>query len=169
MEDGQKIVLSLGTNQGNKLENILYCIQLIKERIGIVTQVSRVYQTPSWGFESDVFFNCALEVETKNSPHEILTIALSIEEDMGRIRKIQEGYQSRIIDVDLLFYGDEIINTDKLQIPHPLMQDRKFVLLPVSDLNLEWIHPILMQSIGDLIKNCSDSSECIVVQALAFQ
>ncbi|MCW2121160.1 2-amino-4-hydroxy-6-hydroxymethyldihydropteridine diphosphokinase [Flavobacterium sp. 7A] len=168
MSEGQKIVLSLGTNQGDKLENILLCIQLIKEKIGMVTQISKVYQTPSWGFESDVFFNCAIEVESVQCPHEILQSALSIEQEMGRTRSGIVGYESRIIDVDLIFYGAATIDTEELKIPHPLMQERKFVLMPISDFNLKWEHPIFKQSIGELLDNCSDESDCIVVQAVDF-
>lgn len=168
MNLGQKIVLSLGTNQGDKLGNILFCIQLIKEKIGVVTQVSKLYQTPAWGFEGDVFFNCALEVETNQNPIDILKIALSIEQEMGRVRNEQQGYQSRIIDIDLILCGEEVVDTDELQIPHPLMQDRKFVLMPVSDLNLQWKHPVFNMTIVALLENCRDQSECIAVQAIDF-
>jgi 2-amino-4-hydroxy-6-hydroxymethyldihydropteridine diphosphokinase len=164
----QKVVISLGTNQGDKLGNILFCIQLIKENIGAVTQVSKLYETSSWGFESDAFYNCALEVETTQNPIEILNNALSIEQEMGRVRKEHLGYQSRIIDIDLIFFGEEVINTLDLQIPHPLMQERKFVLLPVSDLNVQWKHPVFNQSIKSLLENCQDESDCVVVQEIDF-
>lgn len=168
MKEGNKIVLSIGTNQGDKLENIVHCIQLIKEKIGMVTQVSKIYQTPSWGFESDPFFNCALEVMSQQTPNEILESALSIEQEMGRTRTGIEGYQSRIIDIDLILYGDTVIESEKLTLPHPLLQERKFVLLPLADLNLEWEHPIFHKTIATLLEVCPDASECVVVQALAF-
>ncbi|AWG20287.1 2-amino-4-hydroxy-6-hydroxymethyldihydropteridine diphosphokinase [Flavobacterium faecale] len=168
MKEGKKIVLSIGTNQGDKLENIVQCIQLIKEKIGMVTQVSKIYQTPSWGFESDPFFNCALELVSNKTPIETLELALAIEQEMGRTRSEQLGYQSRIIDIDLILFGNEVVDSEQLQLPHPLMQERKFVLLPLTDLNLDWEHPILKQSIPVLLENCSDQSECVVVQALAF-
>ncbi|WP_418264819.1 2-amino-4-hydroxy-6-hydroxymethyldihydropteridine diphosphokinase [Flavobacterium faecale] len=164
----QKVILSLGTNQGDKLGNILFCIQLIKEQIGEVTQVSKLYETPSWGFESDAFYNCALEVATIQSPLEVLKKALSIEQEMGRVRQQQIGYQSRIIDIDLIFYGEQVIHTEELQIPHPLMQDRKFVLMPILDLNIQWKHPVLNKTIESLVGNCKDSSECLVVQDIDF-
>ncbi|WP_366186694.1 2-amino-4-hydroxy-6-hydroxymethyldihydropteridine diphosphokinase [Flavobacterium ovatum] len=164
----QKVVLSLGTNQGDKLGNILFCIQLIKEKIGVVTQVSKLYESPSWGFESDAFYNCALEVKTTQSPSGILKNALSIEQEMGRIRKEQLGYQSRIIDIDLVFFGEELIDTVDLQIPHPLMQERKFVLMPVSDLKIQWKHPVFNQTITSLLENCQDQSDCVVVQEIDF-
>jgi 2-amino-4-hydroxy-6-hydroxymethyldihydropteridine diphosphokinase len=87
------------------------------------------------GFDSDAFYNCALIVHTFSSAHKILTEALKIEKELGRIRGEGKGYQSRIIDIDLIAFDEEIINSEKLQIPHPLMQDRKFVLLPIH-LNL---------------------------------
>ncbi len=163
-----QVILSLGTNQGNKLENILNCVQLISEKIGKVTRISMLYETPSWGFESDAFYNCALSVMTALEPIQVLELALSIEQEMGRIRKEQLGYQSRIIDIDLIFFEDKIVDEDSLQIPHPLMQGRKFVLMPLLDLNISWKHPILNQTIATLLENCPDDSNCKVVQKLGI-
>ena len=166
MKIQHQVIVSLGTNQGNKLENILNCVQLINEKIGSVVRISKLYETPSWGFESDAFYNCALLVETPYEPAQVLEFALMIEHEMGRIRKEQLGYQARIIDVDLIFFEDRIINTDTLQIPHPLLQERKFVLMPVLDLGISWKHPVLNQTIAALLENCSDDSNCVVVQKL---
>ncbi|GIZ10337.1 2-amino-4-hydroxy-6-hydroxymethyldihydropteridine diphosphokinase [Flavobacterium sp. UMI-01] len=168
MELGHKVVLSLGTNQGDKLGNILFCIQLIKEKIGTVTQVSKLYETPAWGFDGDAFYNCALEVVTTQRPIEVLNNALLIEKEMGRVRVEQSGYQSRIIDIDLVFCENEIIHNEQLQIPHPLMQDRKFVLLPISDLDLQWEHPILKLTLVQMLEKCVDNSDCVVVQDIDF-
>lgn len=168
MKFKESVVLSLGTNQGDKLGNILFCIQLIKEKIGEINMVSKLYETPAWGFESAVFYNCALEVLTNQSPLEILRNALSIELEMGRTRSLELGYQSRIIDIDLVFYGEEVIQTDELQLPHPLMQKRKFVLMPVFDLNKSWKHPVLGQTIVDMLEQCEDESDCVVVQDIDF-
>ncbi|WPR72772.1 2-amino-4-hydroxy-6-hydroxymethyldihydropteridine diphosphokinase [Flavobacterium sp. NG2] len=168
MKQQYQVILSLGTNQGDKLENILHCIQLITERIGVVIQVSKLYQTPSWGFESDPFYNCALSVLTTHEPTHVLELALMIEQEMGRIRKEQLGYQARSIDIDLIFFEDKILDTDTLQIPHPLLQERKFVLMPLLDLDIPWRHPILNQTMADLLENCSDDSNCVVVQDIVI-
>jgi deoxyguanosine kinase len=159
-----QIILSLGSNQGNRLENIENAIDKIHQEIGTVIKVSKVYETPSWGFESDVFFNCALLMHSHKKAEEILTQILEIENQSGRIRSKNVGYQSRSIDIDLISFNEEIIDTKNLKIPHPLMQDRKFVLLPMLDLELNWTHPIFHKKIGELLESSSDKSQCKVIQ-----
>ncbi|MFT7334934.1 MAG: deoxyguanosine kinase [Porticoccaceae bacterium] len=166
MKSQHQVILSIGSNQGNRLENVKHCIELIHQEVGTVIKVSKIYETPSWGFESDSFYNCALFVHTFSSAHKVLTQVLKIEKKLGRIRNEKKGYQSRIIDVDLIAFDTEIIDTGKLQIPHPLMQERKFVLLPIQDLNLDWEHPILKKSILTLLQECHDDSNCVVADHL---
>ncbi|WP_433835368.1 2-amino-4-hydroxy-6-hydroxymethyldihydropteridine diphosphokinase [Flavobacterium anhuiense] len=161
-----QVVLSIGSNQGSRLENIQNCIDLIHQNVGTVIEVSKLYETPAWGFESDAFYNCALLLHTNSSAQKILTQILKVEKELGRIRLNQEGYQSRIIDVDLIAFDAEIIETEKLQVPHPLMQNRNFVLLPMQDLKLNWRHPILQKTIPELIAVTPDDSVCTVVQKL---
>jgi len=166
MELQQQVILSLGSNQGNRLANIELCLELIHQEIGTITKVSRLYETPSWGFDSEAFYNCALVLHTSKTPQQILDQVLIIEKKLGRIRNGNLGYQSRIIDIDLIAFGEEIINSENLQIPHPLMQNRKFVLLPFQDLNVDWEHPILKKSISELLQITQDESVCEVVQKL---
>jgi 2-amino-4-hydroxy-6-hydroxymethyldihydropteridine diphosphokinase len=166
MKSQHQTILSIGSNQGNRLENIERCIALIHQEIGTVIKVSKLYETPSWGFDSDSFYNCTLLMHTSLSPHKVLMLALKIEKKMGRIRKEQLGYQSRIIDIDIIAFDSVIIDSKKLQIPHPLMQNRKFVLLPMKDLNLNWVHPILKQTIVELLQITADESSCKVIQDL---
>lgn len=161
-----QVVLSIGSNQGSRLENIQKCIDLIHQKVGTVIQVSKLYETPAWGFESDAFYNCALLLHTNSSAQKILSHVLKIEKELGRIRSNHEGYQSRIIDVDLIVFDSEIIDSEKLKIPHPLMQNRNFVLLPMQDLKLNWKHPILHKTITELIAVSPDESVCTVVQDL---
>ncbi|MNK50586.1 Deoxyguanosine kinase [compost metagenome] len=161
-----QVVLSIGSNQGSRLENIQKCIDLIHENVGAVIQVSKLYETPAWGFESDAFYNCALLLHTNSSAQKILNQVLKVEKELGRIRLNQEGYQSRIIDVDLIAFDDKVIDTEKLQVPHPLMQNRNFVLLPMQDLKLDWKHPVLQKTIPELIAVTPDESVCTVVQDL---
>jgi deoxyguanosine kinase len=161
-----QVVLSIGSNQGSRLENIQKCIDLIHQKVGTVIQVSKLYETPAWGFESDAFYNCALLLHTNSSAQKILNQVLKVEKELGRIRLNQEGYQSRIIDVDLIVYDNEIIDSEKLKIPHPLMQNRNFVLLPMQDLKLNWKHPILQKTITELIAVTPDESVCTIVQDL---
>lgn len=153
-----RIILSIGSNKGNKLKNIKKCIELIHNKIATVINVSKVYETPSWGFQSDAFYNVALLVHTEKSPHEILEKILGIERELGRTRTKSDGYQSREIDIDIIAFDREIIASENLQIPHPRMQDRLFVLKPIEDLQTDFIHPILKKNIKELIEGCPDQS-----------
>ncbi|WP_348813360.1 2-amino-4-hydroxy-6-hydroxymethyldihydropteridine diphosphokinase [Flavobacterium maritimum] len=166
MKSQHQVVLSIGSNQGNRLENIERCLQLIHLEIGTVIRVSRLYETPSWGFDSEAFYNCALVLHTFSAPNKILSQVLKIEKKMGRIRTDAQGYQSRVIDIDLIVFDDQVIDSEKLQVPHPLMQNRKFVLLPIQDLNLNWVHPVLNKSIDELLEITPDASICKVVRSL---
>ena len=164
MKSQHQVVLSIGTNQGNRLENIESCLQMIHLEVATVVKLSKVYETPSWGFESDAFYNVAIVVHTYDSATEILIKILEIEQQMGRVREDALGYQSRIIDIDIVTFDNEIITTEQLQVPHPLMQDRIFVLKPMLDLNLEWIHPVFQKDVAELLLETKDKSECIAVQ-----
>lgn len=166
MKSQHQIVLSIGSNQGNRLENIESCINLIHQEIGTVIQVSKLYETPAWGFESDAFYNCALLLHSYSSAQKILNQVLKAEKQLGRIRSDQQGYQSRIIDVDLIIFDDQIIDSERLNIPHPLMQNRKFVLLPMQDLKLNWKHPVFQKTVSELIAITPDDSVCKVVNDL---
>lgn len=162
----KKVVLSLGSNQGNRRENIENCIQLIHRKIGLVLRVSKLYETPSWGFESDAFYNCALVLHTSFSAEKILRKIAAIEKELGRIRKKTDKYEARIIDIDIVSMEDQVVASEELRIPHPQMQNRLFVLLPVQDLKLEWKHPLLQKTVQELILSCEDTSECAIVSDL---
>lgn len=166
MESQHQVVLSLGTNQGNRIRNIENCIELIHQEVGTVIKISKIYETPSWGFDSDAFYNCALVLHTFMSANAILTKILNIEKQLGRVRNKALEYQSRSIDIDLIAFNEEIIDTSTLQVPHPLMQNRNFVLLPMQDLNLNWIHPVLHKKVTELIEISPDESVCTFVQNL---
>jgi len=166
MKVQNQAILSLGSNQGNRLENIQKCIQLIQLEMGTVFSVSKLYESPSWGFDSDPFYNCAIAIHTHKSAQKLLSGLLKIEKKLGRIRSSQEGYQSRIIDIDIVSFEKDIINTDTLVIPHPQMQNRLFVLMPMNDLQLEFIHPILQKSTKELIAICDDKNSCKVISDL---
>ncbi|OXA69306.1 2-amino-4-hydroxy-6-hydroxymethyldihydropteridine diphosphokinase [Flavobacterium aquidurense] len=166
MKSQHQVVLSIGSNQGNRLANIESCIDLIHQEVGTVIRVSKLYETPAWGFESDAFYNCALLLHTTSSAQKILNQVLKVEKHLGRIRSNQERYQARIIDIDLIVFDDEIIDSEKLKIPHPLMQNRNFVLLPLQDLKLDWKHPVFHKSISELLAISPDDSVYTVVQDL---
>ena len=166
MKIQNQVILSLGSNQGNRLENIQQCIQLIQLELGTVFKVSKLYETPSWGFESAAFYNCAIAIHTHKSPLKLLSGILKIEKKLGRIRKEQLGYQPRTIDIDIISFENEIIQTETLEIPHLQMQNRLFVLLPINDLQLDFVHPIFEKTIPVLIDECEDKSDCKIVADL---
>jgi len=166
MKSQNQVVLSLGSNQGNRLSNIENCIQLIHQDVGTVIKISKLYETPSWGFDSDAFYNCALVLHTFLTAESILSKILEIENRLGRVRDETLEYQSRIIDIDLIAFNEEVIDVENLQIPHPLMQSRNFVLLPMIDLNLNWIHPVFHKKISELLEISPDVSVCTFVQNL---
>ena len=166
MNKQHQIVLSVGSNQGNRLENIETCIHAIHRKIGTIINVSKVYETPAWGFESEPFYNAAVMMHTHKEANKILEEVLALELELGRIRLNNHGYEPRIIDIDVISFDEQIIATDKLKIPHPEMQNRLFVLKPMNDLNLDWRHPILQKYLRDLLLLSEDKSSCKIVKEL---
>lgn len=159
MSETQTLYLSIGSNLNQRQSNLQNAIFLIGERIGEVTTVSPVYKTPSWGFESADFFNACLMVESSLSAPSILQELLKIEKQMGRVRSIEEGYQSRVIDLDIIYLGNEVIDNDVLTIPHPRMAERKFVLKPLADIAPQFYHPIVNKDTRNLLQETRDKSE----------
>lgn len=161
-----QVIVSLGSNQGNRFETILACIDLIHSEVATVVKVSKIYETPAWGFESEPFYNAAILIHTTKSAQKILKQLLKIEKKLGRVRSKDSSYQARIIDVDIIAFDEEIISTKTLQVPHPLMQNRKFVLQPMMDLGLNWEHPILKKSVSRLLLQTEDISEIKAVHSI---
>ncbi len=129
-----EMVLALGSNIGDKAQNIDLAYTLIANEIGLITNKSSFFKNPSDGFESqNEFVNTCIKVETKLSCHDVLKSLQSIEKKMGRV-KTKPVYEDRIIDIDIIFYGDLIINEPNLKIPHPRYHERSFVLLPLKEL-----------------------------------
>ena len=153
-----QILLSLGSNQGDRKNNLQKAIDLINLEVGSVIAISPIYETPSWGFESDAFMNCAILIHSYNEAENILTKCLKIETRLGRSRNESKTYTARIIDIDLVSFNEEIINTETLQIPHPFLQDRKFVLQPCCDLKPDWKHPVLKETFRELLQHTKDNS-----------
>ena len=166
MKSQHQVVLSLGSNQGQRLETIIQCIDVLHLEVGTVLKISPVYESPAWGFESTPFYNCALVLHTNASPTQVLNKILKIEKRLGRVRTATVGYAARSIDIDIIAYDEIVLDTEKLQLPHPLLQDRNFVLLPFRDLQLDWIHPIFKKSILELIVETTDNSICQAVATI---
>lgn len=147
------VYLGLGTNIGNKRRNLLEAAALLAERAGDITALSSFYETEPWGFESEnLFLNAVLLMQTTLSPDALLQLTQNIEKELGRIEKSRRGYHDRIIDIDILLYGNEIINSGDLVIPHPLMQERRFVLEPLLEIAPKLKHPLLGKSIEEMFK-----------------
>ena len=153
------VFLGIGTNLGNREINLEQAVAGIEENIGTVLQSSSIYETDPWGFESkDKFLNMIVKVETTLSPSLLLEKIKIIESLLGRVRGGMR-YSSRLIDIDILLYEDLIVDEERLVIPHPLMHERKFVLVPLCEIAPEMIHPVLKKSIAELLKICEDRSE----------
>lgn len=153
------VYIALGSNKGNKLLYLQDAIDAIFEKIGTVHKISKVYETPAIGFEGDDFYNACIRVETEIKPKKLLKTLKQIESDLGRSIKKSDTYESREIDLDILFYEDEILEDSVLVIPHPNLHKRKFVLQPLFDIAKDLTHPILNQSIAELLEHCEDGSE----------
>jgi deoxyguanosine kinase len=167
MNGQNQVVLSLGSNLGNRLENIQLAINDIHNQIGTVVKISKLYQTPSWGFESDAFYNCALLIHSHKTAQKIISKISKIEKNLGRKRSETKEYLARTIDIDIISFNEEVIETENLCVPHKQMQNRLFVLLPFQDLKLDWKHPVLHLNINELIANCPDKSICKIVSELS--
>ena len=153
-----KVVLALGSNLGDRKQQLIAAIHHIHNKVAFVAQASAIYETPAWGFESYPFYNMCIMVHTYLSPEELLLKLKKIEHDLGRAEKKSDTYEARTVDIDIIYYNDLILNTDNLTIPHPQMHHRKFVLVPLTDLSIEWKHPLLQKSIDELLQNTTDTA-----------
>ena len=156
--------LSLGSNLGDKLDNLQQALYLIAEQVGTIIKVSSVYKTASWGFQSEDFYNCCIAVTTYSKPGQLLINLIQIEQKLGRIRNTSAGqYKARSIDIDILLYENEITNLTNLKIPHPSMLERKFVLAPLAEIAPSLQHPIVHKTIATCLQNCDDSAEVNII------
>lgn len=157
----KKVLLGLGTNLGKKEQNLNHAIDMVKKEIGAVQAISSIYQTPPWGFESkEYFFNQVIAVQTVLTPSELMIAIKKIESTMGRLQREQgQGYQDRIIDLDILDYAGEVMDLEHVTIPHPKMSERSFVLLPLQEVDQFWVHPTSKMSILDLINALKNDIE----------
>lgn len=154
--------LSLGTNLGNKEENLRAAMKLIEEQIGNIVSQSAFYTSEPWGFMSEnSFLNNVVAVSTTMSPEKLLETTQHIEFTLGRTRKSVNGqYADRLIDIDILFYEQQVTNTPTLTLPHPLMHRRLFVLEPLNQIAPTLTHPILKKDINTLFRELQEESAC---------
>lgn len=153
------VYIALGTNLGDRMANFNEAIRALKEVVD-VCRTSPVYETPPWGYlDQPMFLNQVLEVETDLSPQDLHSHTKQIELEVGRTKTFQYG--PRIIDLDILFFDDLMIDSESLKIPHPRIEGRGFVLVPMADLAPDFVHPILGKTIRQL---CEESDRSGIVQ-----
>lgn len=152
------VYLILGGNRGNREEIFLSAIDMVNKQIGKINSFSAPYESESWGFESELFINQVIVVETNLSPLEILGRCQEIETSLGRTRKTG-GYEARTLDIDILYIDSLIINTDQLNIPHPRIAERRFVLVPLTEIKPGLKDPSSGLTVSEMLRVCKDHSK----------
>ena len=150
-----KTYLLLGSNMGNSMQQLASAGKYIERSIGKIRRQSSLYKTAAWGnTDQPDFINQVVVVETSQTAADCMNAILVIEKDMGRIRTVKNA--PRVIDIDILFFNKDIINTPLLKVPHPYIQERRFVLVPLNELSPRFIHPVLGKTVSLLLKQCPD-------------
>jgi 2-amino-4-hydroxy-6-hydroxymethyldihydropteridine diphosphokinase len=158
----KELFILLGTNLGDRNANFETAINEIQMHIGSIKIRSHCYETAAWGItDQPNFLNQILQVETNLSPNKALKIILKIEKKMGRIREQKWG--ARLIDIDILYFGNKIMDTESLKIPHPFLQERRFTIIPLVEIAPDFIHPIFNKSNKMLLEECEDNSDVILI------
>lgn len=160
------ITILLGGNIGNTQHYLHNAERLLIDRIGPILQSSSVYESEPWGFESSQWFlNKVVQVISYElQATRILEICQEIEKDLGRVKGNVDGYESRPIDIDILFINNEIITLPHLIVPHPKLHLRRFTLMPLQEIMNDFIHPVIGENIGDIARSCTDSGICRKVE-----
>jgi 2-amino-4-hydroxy-6-hydroxymethyldihydropteridine diphosphokinase len=159
-----KVFLSIGTNLGDRAANIETAYQLIEKYMGQITLQSSWYETAPWGvLDQPHFINTCIAIKTDLSPIVLLNKITLIEKEIGRVRYLKWG--ERLIDIDILFYNEEVIENESLDIPHPYIEQRIFVLKPLAEIAPDYMHPVSKSSIKDLSLNCKDETTYSIINA----
>lgn len=149
------VFLLTGGNIGNRIQNLNQAKKNIEQKVGQIVSASKIYETEAWGkTDQPSFFNQVLHVQCLHKPIEILHLILGIELSMGRKRLVKYG--PRLIDIDILFYNNEVVDTPELTVPHPQIQNRRFVLTPLAELAATYLHPVLHKTVAVLLSECED-------------
>ncbi|WP_349677912.1 MULTISPECIES: 2-amino-4-hydroxy-6-hydroxymethyldihydropteridine diphosphokinase [unclassified Leeuwenhoekiella] len=148
----------MGSNQGNSFENLQKAVDFLFNKIGVIKHISPVYRSKSWGYDGQDYLNCVLNIGTRLQPEEVITTCLEIEKQLGRKRGNSSKYTDRKIDIDLLFYEAQIVESGILILPHPRLHLRNFVLLPICDIAKDLRHPVLNQTIEQLLESSPDEA-----------
>lgn len=158
--DTTKAYILLGSDMGERIRTIEAARKRIEEECGRITKCSSLYESEPWGFKSETMFvNQVIVIETVLTPFELLDRTMQIEKSLGRKRNgVSNGYSSRTIDIDILFFGKEQISTERLTVPHPRITQRRFTLVPLAEISPRFIHPTEHKTTAKLLKECPDKS-----------
>ena len=160
MSQPQQVYISLGSNMGDRFKNLQQAIDLIHVKVGNIKIISKVYNSPAFGFDSDDFYNACILIESYLKPSKLMKELIGIEKEMGRVRSKKKGFEARVIDLDiLLINGAEVIDQKTLKVPHPEIEKRRFVLRPLNNIAPKAVHPTLNKTIAELLESCTDESE----------
>jgi 2-amino-4-hydroxy-6-hydroxymethyldihydropteridine diphosphokinase len=164
MNEERKVVLSLGSNIENRQFYLESAILALADAFQVKVEQSQFYETAPWGFEAEVsFLNCCVMFYSSCNPIEILNVTQVIEKSLGRVKKSKKNkYQSRVIDIDILYVGALVVQSQNLTIPHPLLYARGFVLVPLVELCPELIDPVKNESITQIFEQCNDENKVIL-------
>jgi len=158
MIEENDVYLLLGSNLGDRLQVMQTARELIQKEIGEIHAISSVYETAPWGvLDQPAFLNQVVKIQTELEPEEVLRIILEIEHELGRVR--YERWGARVIDIDILYFRNLILNSARLTIPHPRLHERRFTLAPLAEIAPDYVHPVLNRSSLQLLASCPDDSE----------
>lgn len=167
MKKLNKAYLLEGSNMEPRFDLIKLATDMINAEVGRVLQLSSVYESEAWGFKTDQkFLNQALYIETSLLPVELLECILGIEKKLGRSRNTKKGYESRRMDIDILYFNDEIIETPRLTVPHPRLHIRRFALEPLVEIAPDTMHPVLKKTNRELLESLDDPSEVYIFKEM---
>lgn len=152
-----KTFLLLGANLGDRVQTLQRAADLIAERVGPVVRLSELYETAPWGItDQPAYLNQVLVVETNLEPEAVLTRTQAIEQELGRVRL--ERWGARVIDIDILYYDQLVLQTESLTIPHPYLHQRRFTLVPLAEIAPNFVHPVFQKTTMELLIECTDMS-----------
>lgn len=155
-----RVIAGLGSNQGDRFASLGRAMELIREEAGEIIAASSVWETEPWGFDADEqFLNMVVVFETVMQPPQLMQLFRSIEGRMGRKRSGGGKYESRIIDLDILLWEERVISLPGLEVPHPKLTDRRFVLEPLSEVAPDTVHPVTQQTVAEMLQMCDDQSD----------
>ncbi|TNF40831.1 MAG: 2-amino-4-hydroxy-6-hydroxymethyldihydropteridine diphosphokinase [Bacteroidetes bacterium] len=155
-----KVITGMGSNLGDRFSALERAMEFIREEAGEITAVSSVWETEPWGFDADEqFLNMVIVLQTTLEPKRFIQLFRSIEGRMGRKKSGGGKYESRVIDLDILFWDDRVISMPGLEVPHPKLHSRRFVLEPLLEVAPEVIHPVTGLTVAEMLQFCDDNSD----------